>query len=158
MNKLNTPFYLLKGTIYRNLDNEKNLIEINEVFQNDSLLEARKQAFSKLRSYIDVFLESISKEYSSHWQVVNDLESFIKSSKVQFAMNNPALGKMDSDFDKGLFLYLVTDPSDVYITKEGDTVYNKKITVYSFSNETLEDTNIIRSGLEKEYQFYINNQ
>lgn len=158
MNKQNNPFYLLKGTVFRSSDNEKNLIEVNEIFQNKSLLEARKQAFSKLYSYIDVFLESIGKEYSTHCEAVKDLESFIKSSKVQFALNNPDLGKVDSDFDKGLTIYLVTDSSNIYRTKEGQIIYNNKIPVYAFSNSFHLDKELIYPGLEHEYLFYISNK
>ncbi len=45
--KNNTPFYLLQGTIIPSKENLNDLLEINEIFENDSLIAARKNAFNK---------------------------------------------------------------------------------------------------------------
>jgi hypothetical protein len=154
---MNKPFYLLKGTAYRKDNEVENLVEINEIFQNKDLLEARRQVFSKFQSFIDVFLLSVKKRYKSHSQTVADLMKFIKSSKEQIILNIPDLD-MNVDFDKGLFVYFVLDSSDKFITQEGETIYNDKILIYSFSSDIMQDAKLIRNGLEKEYKLYVKNK
>jgi hypothetical protein len=154
---MNKPFYLLKGTAYRKANDVENLVEINEIFQNKDLLEARRQVFSKFQSFIDVFLLSVKKRYKSHSQTVADLMKFIKSSKEQNILNIPDLD-INVDFDKGLFIYFVLDSSDKFITQEGETIYNDKILIYSFSSDIMQDAKLIRTGLEKEYKLFVKNK
>lgn len=152
------PLYLLKGTIYRSQSNLEDLVEINEVFQDKDLLVAREKAFSKCQSYIDVFLESINKEYKSYELAIVELESFVNSYKKSYALNNPESVEFEIDFDKGLFIYLVTDSTDTYTTKEGVLIYNKKILVHSFDNQINQNWRYLCNGLIKEYEYFESNK
>jgi len=117
---MGTPLYLLQGTLFRTQSKLYDLIEINEIFQDINPILARDQVFSKYQSYVDVFLESQGLVYESNNQVGKELAIFINSHQEQYAFNNPVLGQFDVDFDKGLFIYLVTDPMDVFTTLEGE--------------------------------------
>ena len=154
---LKTPLYLLQGTIFRNQDNLTDLIEINEVFQDDSLIEARKRAFSKYQSYIDVFLESLGLVYESHEQTKRRLNHFFDSKRMQFPLRNPELGKVVVDFDKGLFIYLVTDSSDIFTTLEGRQIYNAKHLVHFIYGKTESLNELVLKELKLEFEFYESN-
>ena len=155
---MNNPFYLLQGTIFRTQEDLKNLIEINEVFSDESLIVARRNVFRKYQSYVDVFLDSIGSKYKSFSRAVQELQDFVNSYKVQYVGKNADLGKVEVDFDKGLFIYLVTDPSDTYTTKEGELIYNKKILIHFFNADFKNFWEAALKGLQLEANFYLSNK
>jgi hypothetical protein len=152
------PFYLLQGTIFRTQDDLTNLIEINEAFKDESLIEARKKAFSKCQSYIDVLLESQGLKYESHKQAEKNLNVFFDSKSLEFPMKNQELGQVDSDFDKGLFIYLVTDPTDLFTTLEGKQIYNAKHLIHFFNREFESFNVMVLRELHLELEFYKKNR
>ena len=151
---MKTPIYLLNGTIFRTQENLTDLIEINEVFQDKNPIVAREKVFSKYQSYVDIFLESQGLEYESYEQAEKNLSDFIDSYKLEFVMNNPDLGQVDIDFDKGLFIYLVTDPTDIFTTKEGEIIYNKKHLIHFINNQFTNLKDATFNALCKEFEFY----
>lgn len=151
----NKPFYLLNGTIFSTPEDSSNLLEINEVFREESLIDARRKAFNKFQSYLDVFLESLGFAYTSYEDTVKKLNDFVDSHRIEYAGNIPELGQLELDFDKGLFLYLVTDPSDTYTTKEGKLIYNKKYLVHFFNNNFDNYWRAAFNDLKEEYAFYV---
>ena len=153
-----TPLYFLQGTIFRTQDNLNNLIEIYEEFRDESLIVARKRAFSKCQSYVDVLLESQGLMYESHKQAEQNLNVFFNSNKLEFAMKNTELGQVEVDFDKGLFIYLVTDSSDIFTTLEGQQIYNAKHLIH-FINLKFESFNkMVLRELHIEFEFYKRNR
>lgn len=152
------PFYLLQGTIFRTQGNLTDLIEINEEFQDESLIESRKRAFSKCQSYVDVLLESQGLKYESHKQAEKNLNVFFDSKRLEFPLKNPKLGQVESDFDKGLFIYLVTDPTDLFTTLEGRQIYNSKHLIH-FINRKFDSFNeMVLRELHLELEFYKKNR
>lgn len=156
--KMNNPFYLLQGTIFRTQENLNDLIEINEVFSNESLIVARRNAFRKYQSYVDVFLDSIGSKYKTYNDAIQKLQDFVNSYRVEYAANNPDLEQVDVDFDKGLFIYLVIDPSDTYRTKEGELIYNKKVLIHFFNADFENYWKAALQGLQVETDFYLTNK
>jgi len=155
---LKTPLYLLQGTLFRNQDDLTDLIEINEEFQNMSLIESRKRAFSKFQSYVDVLLESQSLIYESHEQAEKDLNVFYSPINIKYSSNNPGLIQIDKDFDKGLFLYLVTDPTDIFTTLEGEQIYNKKHLIHFINGKFDTFKGLVFNALQTELDFYKRNR
>lgn len=155
---MENPLYLLQGTVFRNQDNFTDLIEINEVFQHEELISARERAFSKYQSYIDVFLESIGQVYKSHEQTQTSLNDFYDSKRMQFPLKNPELGKVDVDFDKGLFIYLVADSSDIFTTLEGRQIYSAKRLIHFIDGKTEGVNELVLRELKLEFEFYKNNR
>lgn len=151
---MNTPFYLLQGTIFRTQENLNDLIEIDEVFYAENLINARQKAFQRFQSYLDVFLDSIGHPYQSYEDAIETLADFVNSYKLEYAAKNIDLGRLDTDFDKGLFLYLVTDPSDTFTTKEGTLIYNQKYLLHFFNNNFNNYWRPVFNDLKDEYWFY----
>ncbi len=154
---MGTPLYLLQGTLFRTQSKLYDLIEINEIFQDINPIVAREQVFNKYQSYVDVFLESQGLVYESNSKAEKALGVFIYSKRKQYALNKPFLGLLDVDFDKGLFIYLVTDPMDVFTTLEGEKIYNKKHLIHCMNNEPELFNEFLFSGLQAEYEFYKSN-
>jgi hypothetical protein len=154
----NKPFYLLNGTIFSTPEDLSNLLEVNEVFREESLIDARRKAFNKFQSYLEVFLQSLDYAYTSYEDTVKKLNAFVDSHRIEYAGNNPELGQLEIDFDKGLFLYLVTDPSDTYTTKEGKLTYNQKYLVHFFNNNFDNYWRAVFNDLQEEFGFYLTHQ
>ena len=154
---MKTAYYLLQGTLFRSQSNLNDLIEIHEVFQDENLIAARERVFNKYQSYVDVFLESRGMVYESYELAEKELSIFIDSYRKHYALNNPDLGPVDLDFDKGLFIYLVTDSTDVFLTYEGEKIYNKKHLVHSIITNSEFIKEFVFKGLQAECAFYKSN-
>lgn len=146
--------YQLKGSLIRKKGQECNYIEVNELFNNPNLLVAREQAFSKYASYIEVFLDSIGKRYVSEKQSNADLQDFVNSYKRTY-LNTPngIITEIDTDADKGLFLYLIENENDFDLTLEGVKVYRKKHLIKAFHNNYINLEPYILDGLKHEQNF-----
>ena len=151
---MKTPLYLLQGTLFRNQDNLSDLVEINEEFQDRSLIESRKRAFSKFQSYVDVLLESQGLIYDSHEQAEKNLNVFYTHVNRKSSMNTPDSIQIDKDFDRGLFLYLVTDPTDIFTTLEGEKIYNKKHLIHFINGKSDAFKKLVFNALQLELDFY----
>jgi hypothetical protein len=149
------PFYLVSGTLYRNNSENPDLIEVNEVFKNDSPIEARERAFTFYQNYIDVFLENLGKSYNNHEETLFWLRSFIKNQKESYQkIGNELMWQIDEDFDKGLFVYLVFDEDKKFETLEGKTVYENKIQIHRLDYSPNELYDDLYSNLKMEFELY----
>ena len=153
---MSNPIYHLKGTLYRTQDNLKDLVEIDEVFEDASPIVAREKAFSRYQSLIDVFLQSKDLEYQSHEQAEEKMTDFVDSYKKEYALGNPDL-EIDVDFDKGLYIYFITDPNDTFTTKEGVVTYNKKHLIHYLDNQFDSYHGDVLTSLRSEYKYYKDN-
>jgi len=127
------PIYHLKGTLFQSSNEERSLLEINEVFQHADILQARKNAHRKFQSYVDVLLESLGFTYVNDEQALQDLHRFMKSNNTNKFKLAPEL-KVDVDFDKGLYLYFIPDSSQFYTSQEGEKLYKLKYMVRYIDN------------------------
>lgn len=145
--------------MYRNNSDNLDFIEVDKVFKNDSPILARESAFEFYQNYIDVFLQNLGHSYNSHEETLFLLKDFIKNKEDSYQkIGNELLWKIDEDFDKGLFVYLITDEYDKFETLEGVTVYNSKIQIHNldYNSNTLFDD--LYSNLKAEFELYkINN-
>jgi len=149
------PIYHLKGILFRQKRQKQNLIIVNELFKDKDLIEARKKAFCKFRSYLEVFLESLDKSYLSHEQATVDLQDFVCSHTTTVVKTHHKItDEIDTDYDKGLCLYLIEDENDSFQTQEGETVYNKSHLLLCFDNRFTELEEYIKHGLEQEMKLY----
>jgi len=155
---MKTPLYLIQGTLFRYQDDLTDLIEINEEFQDLSLIDSRKRAFGKFQSYVDVLLESQGLKYESYEQAVRDLNVFFTPVNLNTPMNDPDINQIDRDFDKGLFLYLVTDPTDIFTTLEGEQIYNKKHLIHFINCKFETFSELVFNALQLELDFYNRNR
>lgn len=148
------PIYLLKGTLYRNKESDKNdLIEIHEKFCDEEPIEARTKAFKKFQSYVEVLLESKELRFHSHEQVERELNSFVDSGERHFALNIPEL-EIDNDFDKGLFLYFIPNPDKKILTKENQVYYEEKYCIHLIDNKKTDLRKYIINSLIFEFDYY----
>ncbi len=104
-----------------------------------------------------MFLDSLGCKYSSYNTAIKKLDNFINSHRVEYPMNYPDLGEIEVDFDKGLFIYLVTNPSDTYTTLEGELIYNQKILVHFFNAKFERYWGAAFDGLRTEFIFFKTN-
>ena len=146
--------YLLKGTLYRDKAKHSNLIEIHEEFYDENLIVARMKAFCKYQSYIEVLLESRNIAAVSHEQSGHHMQYFIDSGKKQLMLNNPDL-EIDTDFDKGLFLYFIPNADKKIYTKENQIYYTEKYLVHFMDNNKVNLWKHVLDFLILEYKFYI---
>jgi len=151
------PFYLLKGTLYRNKDENSKLVEINEEFIDDHPIVARDKAFRAYQNYVDVLLESKNTNYLSHQQAESVLQPFVDSGKKKLALNNPSL-EMDGDFDKGLHLYFIPNPDKKSYTKENEIYYPEKYCIHLLDNKKTDLKGYVLNSLIFEYNYYIEHQ
>lgn len=153
-------FYLLKGTLYRSQDNPNDLIEINEVFENDNLIEARERVFEVYQNYIDVLLESKETTYESHNKVYKILNTFIeKEIDLEDLLENHKPAKFPqpdlvNDFDKGLSIFLISKDSKTFTTLEGEVIYEDKLLIHDLNSELPAVREHMYVALEKEYKIY----
>ncbi len=153
-------FYLLKGTLYRSPDNPEDLIEIDEVFENDNLIEARERAFEVYQNYLDVLLESRGEQYRSHGFTRLILSCFYKGKKVstptKSLLNVMQLDEV-KDFDKGLGVYLVSKEAKKYTTLEGEVIYEDKLLIHDLNSDVPNIKAHMYASLRKEYEIYSTN-
>lgn len=148
-------FYQVRGTLYRNNSDSMDFVEVNEVFKRDNPIEARELAFNFYQNYIDVFLENLGKTYVNHEETLFWLRDFIKNKKESFQkIGNELMWQIDEDFDKGLFVYLVINEADKFVTLEGETIYNNKIQIHRLDYSPDELYDDLYSNLMKEYEMY----
>jgi hypothetical protein len=152
---MSTLYYLVKGSLYRSKDNEENLIEINEVFKNDSPILARERAFEVYQNYIDVLLESKGLTYEDHRDAVAATKDFIKGEQpVKNNFIEGVFGDIQNDFDKGISVYLVMSNSKTFTTLEGELIYEDKILIHDLNSEINGLKEAMYQGLTQEYELY----
>ena len=151
-------FYHVKGTLFRSKNNHDNLIEVNEIFRNESPIIARQNAFNYYQNYIDVFLQSKGEKYISHEETIRRLFDFVKSDQKQYAkIGTHIIDTIDADFDKGLSIYLVMENTKVFTTLEGETCYENKHLIHCLNNDLhdyVSTSPYIIKGLTYEYKLY----
>lgn len=148
-------YYQLKGTLYRSKNNPEDLIEINEVFKNDSPILARERAFEIYQNYVDVLLESKNLTYASHRETVSAIKDFFSMETD----TNPLylieiFGTIENDLDKGISIYLIMSDSKAFNTLEGELIYEDKIIIHDLNSEIKGLKEVMHTGLLREYQLY----
>lgn len=152
---MSTLYYLVKGSLYRSKDNEENLIEINEVFKNDSPILARERAFEVYQNYIDVLLESKGLTYEDHRDAVAATKDFLKGEQpVKNNFIEGVCGEIQHDFDKGISVYMVMSNSKTFTTLEGELLYEDKILIHDLNSEINGLKEAMYHGLTQEYELY----
>lgn len=148
------PIYLLEGTLYRNQNkNESDLICIKEEFISEDPIIARRNAFQKYKSYIDVLLDSLGYKFISHQQASRVLRPFVSSGMKTYFRGIPEL-EIDSDFDKGLFLYFIPSPQDKKYTTEGNVIYLNKYCIHYIDNSQIDFSHQVQKSLNFECKYY----
>ena len=148
-------FYQVKGAFFRDIFKEDNLVEIDSIFRNENPIIARKQAFNHYQNYIDVFLESKGKKYQSHEQTISDIQDFVNSYNPKFLkVKNRTISKLETDWDKGIGIYLVSSTSKVNVTKEGETIYEDKRLIHYLDKNPIDYICDVFENLEYEYLIY----
>lgn len=148
-------FYQLKGTMFRSKKNERNLIEINEIFEDKNPIIAREKAFKAYQNYIDVFLQGKEKEYISYEQTVIELQDFTNSYKREFVkIGNEIIDEIEVDFDKGLSIYMVSENSPFYRTVEGEVIYENKLLIHFLENKLSDLVWNVLDNLFEEFKVY----
>lgn len=100
-------FYQVKGTMFRDQNDQTNLIEVDEIFKDDNPIIAREKAFRCYQNYIDVFLESRGEVYTTHEEAVIALQDFVNSYKPgYFKIGNTNVLELHVDYGKGLSISL----------------------------------------------------
>lgn len=123
MKKQNQIFYIVQGSLYRNLEkSNKETIEIYRIFKSANSYTDRLNAFRYYQSFIDVLLESNLKMYKDHFQAQNDLANFYNSGIIEDHLKIPTA--IDTDFGKMLSISFCTLEETPYITKRGDVYYD----------------------------------
>lgn len=158
------PLYVLEGTLYRNIRTKSSdLINIREEFVSENPIIARTKAFKKFQCYIDVLLESQGFYFKSHQQACQYLTPFIDSGEKKYFRNIPDL-EIETDFDKGLFIYFIPTPENKTYTIEGNVIYMNKYCVHYIDNNLniikpqVLNSLIFEHNFYKEHQFSTNNQ
>jgi hypothetical protein len=151
------PSYQLKGILFRSQNDQTDLIQIDVLFQYNKPIESRKMAFSKFQSYIEVLLESKGLIYQSHTKTEKALRDFTDSYNRAFQLSNPELGEVDVDAHKGLYIYLIIDPTKKYTTREGETEYQEKLLIHYIDNQFTDLKMDIFISLQKEMELYRKN-
>jgi len=155
---MNPPFfYQLRGTLFRSPDKKYKLVEVDKTFKDDNPLEARKKVFAFYQNYVDVLLESRGKEYSSHEQAVDELQDFVNSYQHEYADSTQG-NIINTDFDKGLYIYLVFGDSSSFDTTKGETVYENKILIHYFNNKLSDFRGFVFKSLQRELDLYTENK
>ena len=149
-------FYHVSGTFLRNAADETNPVVIDEIFEDNNPIVAREKAFCCFQNYVDVFLESRGKRYVSHKQTIRELQDFLNSYKP-YQYSKIGKLKIETDWDTGAEIYLVTSP-ETYTTVEGKKVYlNKKLIHYIDKQMILEYEQTVFENLVYEYELYRQN-
>lgn len=153
--------YILKGEIYREQEQTIETVKVYKEFRNDNLILAREECFSSFQSYVDVFLQGIGKEYSTHEQAEMDIKTFISTHKTTTKSGLPYI-----ENGMGLSISFVYNDDIEYHNKnvmvdnkyESVTIYKEEITIYGLENEGDNDIkSIYLKNLKFEFDFYKKN-
>lgn len=147
------PLYLLTGTLYRNKGKDDSLIEIYEEFTDENPIEARRKAFKKYQSYVDVLFDSLEIPYQSTKHTEQSMQNFIDSNRQAFILDESEL-EMEVDFDKGLFLYFIPYPDKVIYSREKVAIYEENHCIYYIDNKRFDFRKYVQASLIIEFRHY----
>ena len=150
-------FYLVTGTMFRNKNDETNLIQVHEIFKDDNPIVARENAFKFYQNYLDVFLESRGEIYTTHEKAVSVLYDFMNSNKTGVFKigNNEVIDNLHVDFDKGLNICLVMSNSKTITFSGGGKVYLEAHPIHYIDNKFIDSKMNVLDALEFEYSLYV---
>jgi hypothetical protein len=148
----NEIYYKVEGTLYRTKGKEKNLIKIDETFEDTSPIIAREKAFSHYQSYIDVLLQRKGTEYVSHKKTVVELTDFFASGRKHKLL--PDLVDMDST---SLSIYMVKKTPEVFQNALGETDYQNRWRIHYIDNQSEDWSAYVLKSLMYEYLTYEKN-
>lgn len=146
----NEIYYKVEGTLYRTKGKEKNLIKIDEIFENTNPIIAREKAFSHYQSYIDVLLQRKGAEYVNHKKTVVELTDFFASGRKHKFL--PDLVDMD---DTNLSIYMVKKVPEVFQNTLGETDYQNKWQIHYMDNQFEDWSAYVLKSLMHEYSTYV---
>lgn len=144
-------YYKIEGFAYRNKGSELELIEIDRIFKDEEPCLARYNCFNAFMSYVEVFLESIGKTYTTHEQAESDLQDFF--------VKNKNIDLDEKEWDKFIDIRFVFDiekhKSDIYNWDEY-SVYDGDILIHTIASKHNLNLNktLCLDGLRAEYEFY----
>lgn len=147
MKKQNQIFYIVEGSLYRNLEKtDKETIEIRRVFKSANSYTDRLNAFRYYQNFVDVLLQSNYKMYKDHYQAQEDLANFYNSGVME---EHPMLKGIfiDNDFGKMLSISFCTVEETPYITKKGDVLYDHKRIIHGLGYKSDELIDIFQRNL-----------
>lgn len=148
-------YYQVKGNLFRSKNNLEDLIEINEVFKNDSPILARERAFEVYQNYVDVLLESKDLTYDSHRETVSAIKDFFSTQTDTTPLYlSEIFGPIENNLDKGISIYLIMSDSKTFNTLEGELIYEDKILLHDLNSEIKGLKEVMHTGLLQEYQLY----
>jgi hypothetical protein len=148
-------FYQVRGTMFRDQNDQTNLIEVDEIFKDDNPILAREQAFNFYQNFIDVFLESRGEVYTSHEEAVIVLQDFMNSYKREyFKIGNEKVLELHTDFGKGLNICLVMANSKIITTPDGSKFYEDDHLIHYIDNEFDDLKMNVLDELAFEYALY----
>lgn len=130
---------------YKSAD-DIDFIEDEVVFENESPIVARNEAFNYYQSFIEVLLQSIGKDYTSDKQTRIDLKDFREDKVPQSNTVNISEGEMTFNFERGntIGVYMVVDKhmenddfrfADHLIHEIGFSIYDENSFMNSLNNE-----------------------
>ncbi|HKK62338.1 MAG TPA: hypothetical protein VJ951_07255, partial [Bacteroidales bacterium] len=143
--------YRISGQILRTGSSRTNPVVINKEFFNYQPIVARTKAFDAFHSYIDVFLNYYEIPYTSFENAIEALKQHLSLGEDEYArVGEFIIDKIDTDFDLGLDLYLVTDNTKYYVTLEGEKIFEEEILLHRFSADFNDFTNVLFDNLSAE--------
>lgn len=148
----NEIYYKVDGTLYRTKGKEKNLIKIDETFEDLNPIIAREKAFSHYQSYVDVFLQRNGKVYVNHEKTVVELTDFFASGKKHKFL--PDLVDMDG---VSLSIFMVKNTPVTFQNALGETDYQNKWRIHYIDNQFEDWSAYIFKSLMYEYSVYVKN-
>lgn len=152
-------FYQVSGSIFRNKGSVNDLIEIDEIFEAENPIQARKKAFDFYQNFIDVFLESknfsINTNYEEQEIVLKDF--FSSYQKEYFMLGDNIFDEKDVDSDKGIFIHLVKKNGLTHKRKNNEIIYEERLLIHCIDNQFRNLKNTVFNFLVQEYELYIIN-
>lgn len=138
----------------KNEKGEYEFLEVEEKFEDENPIEARRKAFRFYQNYVDVLLQAKGNSYKNHQQASEIIQSFWDSGTKEYNINGKKFNLPDT-FDNGMAVIMVIAPP----IKEGFDVSKEghKLTLHGFGNllnhMTYEDR--FWFDLAEEYEYYV---
>lgn len=151
---MNSHFYLLKASFYKIVNCKKESWVVTERFTHEQLQVARMKALQKFESYIEVLLEFKQKKYRSHDEAISDLRDFIYSGTTE--VSNVSGQLVNSDLNRGLFLYMINSNSKMYTASSGELIHADRKLVHYIGMQQDDLIEYVINALLYEYNLYVN--
>lgn len=145
--------YQVIGELLRSKGAETNKIVIDELFYDENPLKARDKAFLYCQNYIDVFMESIGKNYVNFENAQKLLKDFYSSGEKNYFLNDRALEIEVNSFNN-LCIYLIPDVKKFTKTQEGTKIYEDIKLIHYFGHDFEGVKDYVIKGLRDELKHF----